>query len=265
MPDIPDKAERPAIICLAGLDPTGGAGLQADIETIASLGCHALPVATCLTVQDTSGVHQVESINPDLISRQVECLLQDIPVSAIKIGLLPDSATILCVSDMLSHIDAPVVLDPVLSSGSGSALVSKDCKHPLRQLLLPLATVATPNLPEARTLGNRHSIESAAQQILASGCQTVLVSGTHDDTPDVVHHFFKPGESVMQFRYQRLPGEYHGSGCTLSSAIASFLALEHDIDRAIASALDYTWHSLQRGYRIGRGQTIPARLEADRG
>ena len=243
----------PNVLAFAASDPTGGAGIQADVLTLAGLGCHPLTVLTALTVQDTHGVQRLQAVDAELVAEQANCLRAELPVAAFKLGVLGSAANAAVVADMLSaRARVPVVLDPVLASGRGDALADGALLEALRARLAPLATVITPNSLEARALGG-------VDALLALGCRYVLVTGTHADTPEVVNTLHDARGVVREDRWPRLPASYHGSGCTLASAIAARLALGDAVPEAVRAAQDYTWHTLKRGFKPGSGQYLPRR------
>ncbi len=254
----------PAVLAFAASDPTGGAGLQADLLTLASLGCHPLSVVTGLTVQDTRGVQSMLGVESALVERQARHVLQDIPVAAFKIGVLGSAANAAAVAAILAeHPRIPVVLDPVLASGRGDALANDDTLEILRGALLPLTTVLTPNSLEARRLARAApgaDLADCARELTNLGCQYVLVTGTHVDGADVVNTLYNARGVVREDRWQRLAGSFHGSGCTLASAIAALLARGVPLEQAVRQAQDYTWKSLAAGYSPGHGQAIPDRF-----
>jgi len=258
-PDFP-----PIVMTFAASDPTGGAGLQADILTFASMGCHPLSVATAITVQDTRGVEGIQALDAEWVADQARCLLEDIPVDAFKIGVLGSVETIAVIAEIVSdYPDVPLVLDPVLASGRGDELATEEMADALRELLLPLTTVLTPNSLEARRLADADdddTIEACAERLLEMGVQFVLVTGTHENTPDVINTLYGKSGIVRADTWARLPGGYHGSGCTLASAIAAMLANGLDVPEAVREAQDYTWHALKKAYRPGMGQFLPDRL-----
>jgi hydroxymethylpyrimidine/phosphomethylpyrimidine kinase len=264
MPD-PAPSLPPAVLTFAASDPTSGAGLQADILTLASMGCHPLSVVTAITVQDTAGVESVMAIDPDWVADQARCLLEDMPVAAFKIGVLGSTEIVTLVAEIVSdYPDVPLVLDPVLASGRGDELASDEMIAAIRELLVPQSTIVTPNIPELRRLAEDEegdaNLAECAQHLLDNGCEYVLVTGTHDSTPEVVNTLFHRGGILRADTWQRLPGSYHGSGCTLASALAANLARGLDIADAVYEAQDYTWQALSKAYRPGMGQHIPDRL-----
>lgn len=268
----PKNATPPIVLTFAGSDPTGGAGLQADILTLASLGCHPLSVVTAITVQDTTGVEAILPIEADWVADQARALLEDMPVAAFKIGMIGSVETIAAIAEIVAdYPDIPLILDPVLASGRGDALADEEMIEALIALLLPQTTVLTPNSLEARRLVQKSEEEqddaqqspdlaSCAHQLIDTGCEYVLITGTHEDTAQVVNTLYGSHGVVRTDRWERLPGSYHGSGCTLAAAIAAHLAHGIDLPEAIAGAQEYTWQTLATGFRPGMGQFIPDRL-----
>jgi len=256
----------PAVLTFAASDPTSGAGLQADILALASMGCYPLSVVTALTVQDTAGVESFLPIDPDWIADQARCILEDMPVAAFKMGMLGSTEIVTVVAEVVSdYPDIPLVLDPVFASGRGDEFAGEDMVAAIRELLVPQSTVVTPNIPELRRLAQEEDRDDAshadcAQVLLDSGCEYVLVTGTHDSTPEVVNTLYHRGGVLRADTWQRLPGSYHGSGCTLASALAANLARGLDIGDAAYEAQDYTWHALKAALRPGMGQFLPDRL-----
>ncbi|MBI2285932.1 MAG: hydroxymethylpyrimidine/phosphomethylpyrimidine kinase [Nitrosomonadales bacterium] len=259
--------------CLAATDPSGGAGLQADLLTISSMGCHPLSVVTAITVQDTSGVDDVLPIDPEWVVDQARAMLEDVPVAAFKIGLLGSVENIAAIAEVLAdYPDIPLVLDPVLASGRGDELADEDMLDAMRELLIPQSTIITPNSMEARRLAldednedDDPSLEECAKRLLQMGCEYVLITGTHEQTPKVINTLYGERGVISSDSWARLPGIYHGSGCTLSAAIAALLAQGVDVPEAVKEAQEYTWQTLNAGFRPGMGQHIPERLLWARG
>ncbi len=257
----------------AATDPSGGAGLQADILTISSIGCHPLSVVTAITVQDTGGVDDVLAMDPEWVIDQARAMLEDVPVAAFKIGLLGSVENIAAIAEILAEYpDIPLVLDPVLASGRGDELANEDMLDAMRELLIPQTTIITPNSMEARRLAldedneeDDPTLEECAKRILQMGCEYVLITGTHEQTPKVINTLYGESGVLRSDSWARLPGIYHGSGCTLSAAIAALLAQDVDIEEAVKEAQEYTWQTLHAGFRPGMGQYIPDRLFWARG
>jgi hydroxymethylpyrimidine/phosphomethylpyrimidine kinase len=260
MPDLP-----PIVLVFAATDPSGGAGLQADIMTLSSMGCHPLSVVTAVTIQDTMGV---DGVSPEWVSDQARCVLEDIPVAAFKLGLLGSVEQIAAIAEVVSdYPEVPLILDPVLASGRGDELMNEEMVIALRELLVPQTTILTPNTLEARRLaaddseeGEMPDLAECARRIIASGCEYVLVTGTHENTPQVVNTLYGQNGVVRSDAWQRLPGSYHGSGCTLASAVAATIANGLEISDAVKDAQEYTWQTLKAAFRPGMGQHIPDRL-----
>jgi hydroxymethylpyrimidine/phosphomethylpyrimidine kinase len=254
----------PAVLVFSASDPTGGAGAQADLLTIASLGCHPLSVLTALTAQDTRGVEAMIAVEPEWVARQARLLLEDIPVAAFKLGVLGSARNAAAVAGILArHPAIPVVLDPVLASGRGDALSDSETIQVQRSALLALATVLTPNSLEARRLALAApdaGLADCARALTGLGCKYVLVTGTHEPGAQVVNTLYGAGGVLREDRWPRLAGEYHGSGCTLASAIAAFLARGLAMDDAVREAQAYTWKALAAGFQPGRGQHLPNRF-----
>ncbi len=261
----PSVPSIPAVLTFAASDPTSGAGLQADLLALASMGCYPLSVVTALTVQDTAGVESFLAIDPDWVADQARCILEDMPVAAFKMGMLGSTEIVTVVAEVVSdYPDIPLVLDPVLASGRGDEFAGDDMVSAIRELLVPQSTIVTPNIQELRRLaaedeGDPDQAE-CAQALLDSGCEYVLVTGTHDATPEVVNTLYQRGGVVRADKWPRLPGSYHGSGCTLAAALAANLARGLEIGEAVFEAQDYTWQALSHAFRPGMGQYLPDRL-----
>lgn len=257
----------PVVMTLAGNDPSGGAGIAADIETLISLGCHPAPVITALTVQDTHNVQALFPIDSDQVLAQARAVLDDMPVAAFKIGVIGSAENAAALHALLTaYPDIPVVLDPILAAGGGTELADKTLIEAIQTLLLPLTTILTPNSVEARRLApEADTLNACAMALLARGCQYVLISGGHEPTDEIINTLYGNNRLLETFRWPRLSNDYHGSGCTLATAIAALIAQGRELhsdspSSAIYRAQHYTWRSLQAGYRAGGGQLLPNRL-----
>ena len=265
---MPQDLLPPIVMVFAASDPSGGAGLQADIMTLSSMGCHPLSVVTALTVQDSAGVEDVLAIDADWVADQARALLEDMSVSAFKVGMLGSVENIAAIAEIISdYPDIPLILDPVLSSGRGDELANEDMIAALRELLLPQTTLLTPNSIEARRLALDESNEEddpdlaeCARRLVGAGAEYVLITGTHEHTPQVVNSLYGENGLIRADPWERLPGSYHGSGCTLASAIAANLANGLELAEAVRDAQDYTWQALENGFRPGMGQYLPDRF-----
>jgi hydroxymethylpyrimidine/phosphomethylpyrimidine kinase len=246
------------VLTFAASDPTGGAGVQADLLTLAALGCHPLSVITALTVQDTRGVAEVLAIEPRWVSAQARGVLGDLRPAAFKLGVLGSAANARAVRELLDeHAGVPVVVDPVLASGRGEPLGEASS---LMQSVVPVATVLTPNSDEARALSGEHDLARCARRLTGAGAKYVLITGTHEPCDEVVNTLYDARGRVDEARWPRLPGSYHGSGCTLAAALAARLAHGRDVPQAAHEAQKYTWEALKRGFTPGSGQALPNRV-----
>ena len=256
----------PIVLAFAATDPSGGAGLQADVLTLSSMGCHALSVVTAATIQDTMGVEEIMPLDAEWVADQARCVLEDMPVATFKIGVVGSVENIAAIAEVVSdYPEIPLVLDPVLASGRGDELVTDEMISALRELLLPQTTIITPNSIEARRLVQDEGEEDidlaeCARRLLATGCEYVLITGTHENTPQVINTLYGQDGVVRSDSWERLPGNYHGSGCTLASAIAATIANGLSISDAVKDAQEYTWQTLRAAFRPGMGQHIPDRM-----
>lgn len=264
----------PTVLTFAATDPSGGAGLQADILALASIGCHPLSVVTGITVQDTVGVESVMALDSDWINEQARTILEDIQVSAFKLGLLGSVENVAVIAEIMAdYPDVPLLIDPILTSGRGDELANEEMQAAMTELLFPQATLITPNSLEARRLAFMDdgdeilhtSLEEAAQRLLDLGTEYVLITGTHERSTDVVNSLYGTNPSgasglIKAYHWERLAGSYHGSGCTLTSAIAACLAHGLSMEEAIQEAQEYTWQTLKNAFRPGMGQFIPDRF-----
>jgi len=247
----------------AGNDPSGGAGLCADIQTLTSLGCHTAPVVTCITIQDTRNVLENRPLSGKTVAAQAQAVLNDMPIAACKIGLLGNVEIVEAISQVLvKYPHIPVILDPVLVAGGGQSLIQGKVCDAIIKKLLPFIQIMTPNSLEARILtGGTQSLDTAAAQLMNFGCQFVCITGTHENTPMVINTLYSQRQQLIKsWTWSRLRQSYHGSGCTFAASLAGFLAQGKEILTAVYEAQQYTWTSLQRGYQPGQGQALPNRL-----
>jgi hydroxymethylpyrimidine/phosphomethylpyrimidine kinase len=252
---------RPVVLSFSGHDPSGGAGVQADIETLISHQCHACSVITALTEQDSSNVKKLIPQNPQDIIDQANTVLSDFQVKTIKIGLIghPDTASAIQ-TILLQHPHIPVILDPVLAAGGGTSLANEQLINAIVDQLLPCTTILTPNSEEARLLAQQNNLSDCGQTLINQGCHYVLITGTHEQSSTVNNQLFQTEGKTEIFSWDRLQHNYHGSGCTLASAIAALIAQGLDPFFAISEAQEYTWNALASGYHPGKGQFNPNRL-----
>lgn len=253
-------ASLPLVLCLSGLDPSGGAGLQADIESVAALGGHALGVVTALTAQDTHDVARVVATDTALLRQQLHLLLRDSPPQAFKLGLLGGVDQLPVILEAIRRCPAPVVCDPVLRAGGGSLLHGEAAAQALRQELFGAVTVLTPNAAEARRLcPEAASLDDCGARLLAAGCAHVLITGGDEPGAEVLNTWYTQGQAPRRYRWPRLPETFHGAGCTLAAAIAALLARGLDTGAALQQAQEWTQQTLWRAQCVGQGRRIPGR------
>jgi hydroxymethylpyrimidine/phosphomethylpyrimidine kinase len=253
--------DRPAVLCLSGHDPGGGAGIQADIEAVAALGGHALTLVTAHTVQDSSNVSRVVAGDAALLAEQLDALLADFRPRAVKVGLLGGAAQVDFIARAIRRADAPAVLDPVLRAGGGAALADDGLVERLRRDLLPLVEVLTPNAAEARQLApGAKDLTECGAALLALGARHVLITGGDEPGDAVVNHWFARERPPRRFAWERLPARFHGAGCTLAAAVAALLARGLAPAAAVEDAQAYTHRALRAAFAAGRGRLLPGRL-----
>ncbi len=258
----------PIVLSFSANDPSGGAGIHADILTIASLGCHPVSAITAITVQDTAGIEDILAIDPEFVADQARAVLEDMPVHVFKTGLLGSVEIIAVIAEIISdYPDIPLVMDPVLASGRGDEIANEEMVHAMQELLIPQATIITPNSLEARRIVQHEvdddqelELKQCAEILLQSGCEYVLITGTHENTSRVVNTLYGADGVLRSDEWQRLSGSYHGSGCTLASALAAYLANGLTIYDSVYEAQRFTWQTLKAGFRPGMGQYLPDRL-----
>ena len=254
----------PCVLVFSGSDPSGGAGLQADITAIAALGAHPMSVVTVLTVQDNQSVFGVYPVAADLVRQQAQVLVDRIEIAAVKLGIVGNRANAEVIAAIIRDLrtrqpNLPVVFDPVLANGAGDTLSNED---PIAAIapLFALATVITPNRIEAnRICGADQHPDVQALDLLARGCQHVLLKGGHGPEQDHVLNRWYAKDQERSWSWPRLPGEFHGSGCTLAAALSALLAQGMQMEQAIAAAQTYCQQTLASSYAIADGQRIPNR------
>ncbi|QIL20393.1 bifunctional hydroxymethylpyrimidine kinase/phosphomethylpyrimidine kinase [Thermomonas sp. HDW16] len=252
-----------SVLTIAGSDSGGGAGIQADLKTFAAHGVHGLSAVAALTAQHTRGVTAVHVPDVDFLRAQLDACFEDFRIGAVKIGMLATAEVIDAVAGALEQHRPPfVVLDPVMVATSGAKLLQDDALHALRTRLLPLASIVTPNIPEAELLlGHTIADDAAAESTLAEfvddlGANAVLLKGGHLPATDWVIDRYWDGDSIAQYAHERLAIDAHGTGCTLASAIAANLCHGLPMQAACEAATDYVHRALRLGYRPGRGDVL---------
>ena len=255
-------------LTMAGSDSGGGAGIQADLKTFSALGCYGMSVLTAVTAQNTQAVSGIHALPPDFIARQIDAVLEDIGVDVVKIGMLHSSDLIVTVAERLKHYKIEkIVVDPVMVATSGDKLLKDDAVESLKRELFPLATIITPNLPETACLLKRslesftHAddavLENACRELAAFGPQSVLIKGGHSENGKLLDLLYESREDGFRyFRSQRVDSQNtHGTGCTLSSAIAAWIGKGESLPTAVEKAKEYISGAILAGveYQIGHG------------
>jgi hydroxymethylpyrimidine/phosphomethylpyrimidine kinase len=258
---IPQPPQPARILAIAGSDSSGGAGIQADIKTVTMLGGYAMTAITAITAQNTVGVQGIAPIAAEMVARQIASCVADIGVDAVKIGMLHDAQVIAAVAAALEAVQVPVVLDPVMIATSGAALIDPDAVAAMRRLLFPLATLITPNLPELAALAGRsfdgtEAMIAAAEELSETSGAAVLAKGGHGSGETITDVLIVPGEAPLAFEHARIDSVHtHGTGCTLSSAIATFLGRGETLAEAVGQARQFVFAAIAAapGYGAGHG------------
>jgi len=251
----------PTVLTIAGSDSGGGAGIQADIKTFSALGCYGMSVITALTAQNTLGVTGIHSVPPDFVKAQLDAVLQDIPPLAIKIGMVHSLELVAVIVNALRpYPDIPVILDPVMVATSGDRLIAQETVTHLVAELFPLSTLITPNLDEAALLANMpittvKDMQSAGKIIMQQGCNALLLKGGHLQKDQLTSLLFTANGNVQSFTSDKIETKnMHGSGCTLSSAIAAYIAHGETLAKAVALAQDYVHNAILHGKDVTTGK-----------
>ena len=249
------------VLSIAGSDSGGGAGIQADLKTFAALGCYGMTAITAVTAQNTCGVSGIHAVPPAMLAAQIDAVAADIGIDAVKIGMLHDPEVVEVVADAIRRYQWPhVVLDPVMVAINGDRLIAQETVGVLVQRLFPRVTVITPNLDEAalllgRTLQGEDELEAAAMDLLALGARAALLKGGHLPGEEVVDVLLQRGQPPLRMSHRRIASRNtHGTGCTLSSAIACYLALGHDLSQAVKLARGYILQAIAQGADVQTGQ-----------
>ncbi|MCH9645893.1 MAG: hydroxymethylpyrimidine/phosphomethylpyrimidine kinase [Proteobacteria bacterium] len=244
------------VLVLSGLDPCGGAGIAADIETINQFGATPLPIVTTLTVQNTQRVSELQAVDHQFIVKQLSALTDDIDITVVKIGLLSSVEQIQAIAEWLdeSHV---VVLDPIIKASTSDELLAQETIDMLKQKLLPKVFLLTPNVAELARLAPGLDEQEAVKSL---PCEWVLLITTDTSEQVIEHRLYHQGELFECFSYHKLPGDYHGSGCTLASAISALIAANLDVGVVVKRALDYSYQTLLNAKQIGKMQYHPNRI-----
>jgi len=243
----------PRVLVIAGSDSSAGAGIQADLKTAQAFGCYAMTAVTAVTVQNTKSVRAVHMVPPGIVAGQIEACLTDIGADAIKIGMLGSVKLIKAVAAVLKRVRVPIVLDPVMLSTSGSRLLAKGAEKALVEELFPLAALVTPNLPETRALVGRGDAEACGRKLIALGAKAALIKGGHA-TRSTVDDVLVWSGGVEIYAFPRIRTKHtHGTGCTLSTAIACGLARKHSLPLATGKAREYVQRAIETAPGLGKG------------
>jgi hydroxymethylpyrimidine/phosphomethylpyrimidine kinase len=242
------------VLVIAGSDSSAGAGIQADIKTAQAFGCYTQTAVTAVTVQDTRRVHAIHAVPLEIVVAQIEACLGDIGADAIKIGMLGSAKLVKAVAAALKGVRIPIVLDPVMASTSGKEFLGEKAVTALKEHFLPLATLVTPNLPETRRLTGKRDTEGAARALIAMGAKAALIKGGHATNATVDDVLVWKG-GVETYAFPRLKTRHtHGTGCTLSTAIACGLAQNLSLPLSVGRAREYVQHALESAPGLGKGQ-----------
>ncbi|MEX1032501.1 MAG: hydroxymethylpyrimidine/phosphomethylpyrimidine kinase [Cellvibrionaceae bacterium] len=255
-------SSTPVVMSLSSHDPSGSAGIQADIETTASLGCHCTPIITALTAKDTQALKDITPAETGLLIEQARAILEDMPVRAIKLGLMGSVENIEAVHTILrDYPNIPVVLDPVTAEFNNELFNAAAVISATQTLLLPLATIATPDLVEAHSLAREaDTVDACAQEILETGCRFVLITGSVRTADHYENTLYGESGLIRHYKWPRVRMISHGCGATLAAGIAAYLAHGLRLEDAVEQGQNFTWHALAASRRLGMGCYIPNRM-----
>jgi hydroxymethylpyrimidine/phosphomethylpyrimidine kinase len=257
----PAITQIPVVMSLNCLDPTGGAGIVADLQTAACLGCHCVPITTSIAVFDTCELKDLVAIDSTTLIEQARVILTDMPVHAIKIGMLGSVNNVIAVSTLLQdYAHIPIVFDPMLILLPGQLSPGQELLATLRSEILPFVKVAILQSSEAKLLAcNADSIEACAQQLMAQGCEHLLILRSEETSQHINNVYYSSHRQLKTFSWDRLADIYHGAGSTLSGSVAAYLAQGFEPLSAITEGQAYTWQALKLAYRVGMGKLLPNR------
>lgn len=246
------------VLIIAGSDSSGGAGIQADIKACAAFGAYSMTAVTAVTAQNTQGVNQVELMSPDMVRAQIDACVEDIGADVVKIGMLGSENIIRAVHAAVEPLDAMVVLDPVMVATSGDRLLEESAAALMKELLVPIADLVTPNVPEAEiltgmTIEDTDDLSKAGEAILDMGAYAALMKGSHLDMKSVVDVLISEDGANVMTGPRLYTRHTHGTGCTLASAVASALSLGANLDEAVGSARDYVFEAIRTAPKLGQG------------
>ena len=247
----------PIVLVIGGHDPTGGAGVQKDIETITSLNCHAVSLITCLTSQNTENFSSVNPVNPNEFAKQAKSLFSDVSIDVIKIGAIGSLKIAEKISDLLNYFKKiTVVLDPVIKTSSGGTLINKEAIEGLKSLLFPKSFLITPNLNEAKSLSGKKDLKKALEVLFSFSPKYILMKDIEKSQKNITNNLYSKKKLLNRWSNPRIEGKFHGTGCTLASSIASFIARSENIQDSIDLGQQFTFQSIKNAIEIGEGQKI---------
>jgi len=255
------KEDPPIVLVIGGLDPTGGAGVLADSQTILMNGCHPITLVTCLTAQNTNSFNGMKATNANFFKKMTKTLLKDISsIRAIKIGALANEEIIKLVKEIIiNYKNIPVVLDPIIETSSGGSLISKEGIKELKLSLLPYAKLVTPNIEEAKFLTNKDSLSEITEQFHKLKSNYIFIKDNEEEN-QIRNYLYKNKQLIKEWQVAKIKGRFQGTGCSISSCIASNLAKEIKIEESIELAQDTVHQSLLNAIDLGKGQKIPKRI-----
>ena len=252
-----DRPKADSVLLFSGLDPSGAAGISADIETINQFGLSPHPIITTLTAQNTQRVESIEVVKNSLLDQQFNLIVEDISINTVKIGLLGSASQIKTISRLISKINpVNVIVDPILISGTQDNLSSIKMIQAMKNYLFPKSLLLTPNLEELNLLAPGLTEQEAVKSL---NCGWILVTTSDSSKIDIEHRLYNKSTLVRKFKYKKIPGKFHGSGCTLSSAISALLVKGADIEEACDQGLAYTYQCLLNAKKLGKMQYHPIR------
>lgn len=260
----------PIVLVFDACDPTGGGGLVASALTISAVGCYPTTVISALSVQDTVGIAEIHGLSPEIVVRQAQAILEDMPIAAFKVGLVGNADSVRVMGELFEEYDdVPLVYDPCFSSSAGEDLINDEILETLWEDIITQTTIFTPNISEARRLcafieqkdfANANA-DKCAQVLLQSGCEYLLITGTHENTKNIfLHLYHHQNQKILTLETPRINAEFYGAGNTLSSAIAGYMGHGIEIVTAVKLAQEFSWQSLNKSFRLGMGKQIPNRM-----
>ena len=251
------KKNFPVVLAIGGHDPTGGAGIQSDIETITSHDCHAVSLITCLTSQNTERFLTLDPVNPSTFATQAKTLISDIHIDVIKIGAVGNFKIVEKIYDLINSMqNTAVIVDPVIKSSTGGLLANKETIEALKSLILPKSFLITPNLDEVKALSGEDNLDQSLEALCELCQQYILVKDVEESEKSVINNLYSKSKLLKHWESPRKEGQFHGTGCSLASSIACFIAKSVNILESIDLAQKHTLKAINNSIGIGKGQKI---------